>query len=208
MIGPAEINIKLPVGGLGRAASPPTGSGAEPWEPNAFQQKYNENGFKLLTIGGEQACCRTVALLYTPKSDCVVSAVKTKLRPARLLVRQKPDQPDRLLRPWSIYLSIYLSIPDRGTIVGWVFSPTRQLVRFLIWMCLSFKILNLFGMLSPWGSSNYRPSAPFLHEVASHVKNCHFGNYYYYLYLSIYLSIYPYNIAECGKLSHLDMLVY
>ena len=99
MIGLAEINIKLPVGGLGRAASPPTGSGAEPWEPNAFQQKYNENGFKLLTIGGEQACCRTVALLYTPKSDCVVSAVKTKLRPARLLVRQKPDQPDRLLRP-------------------------------------------------------------------------------------------------------------
>ena len=76
MIGPAEINMKLPVGGLGRAASPPAGSGAEPREPNAFQQKYNENGFKLLTIGGEQACCRTVALLYTPKSDCVVSAVK------------------------------------------------------------------------------------------------------------------------------------
>ena len=74
MIGPAEINMKLPVGGLGRAASPPAGSGAEPREPNAFQQKYNENGFKLLTIGGEQACCRTVALLYTPKSDCVVSA--------------------------------------------------------------------------------------------------------------------------------------
>ena len=75
MIGPAEINTKLPFGGMGRAASPPAGSGAEPREPNAFQQKYNENGFKLLTIGGEQACCRTVALLYTPKSDCVVSAV-------------------------------------------------------------------------------------------------------------------------------------
>ena len=44
-------------------------------------------------------------------------------------------------------------------------------------MCLSFKILNLFGILS--GSSNYRPSAPFLYEVASHVKNCHFGDYYY-----------------------------
>ena len=28
MIGPAEINTKLPVGGLGRAASPPAGSGA------------------------------------------------------------------------------------------------------------------------------------------------------------------------------------
>ena len=27
------------------------------------------------------------------------SAVKQKLRPARLLVRPKPDQPDRLLRP-------------------------------------------------------------------------------------------------------------
>ena len=49
---------------------------------------------------------------------------------------------------------------------------------FLIWICLSFKILNLFGMLSSWGSSNYRPSAPFLYEVASHVKNCHFGDYY------------------------------
>ena len=47
-------------------------------------------------------------------------------------------------------------------------------------MCLSFKFLNLFGMLSSWGSSNYRPSAPFLYEVASHVKNCHFGDYYYY----------------------------
>ena len=99
MIGPAEISMKLPVGGLGRAACPPAGSGAEPREPNAFQQKYNENDFKLLTIGGEQACCRTIALLYTPKSDCVVSAVKTKLRPARLLVRPKPDQPGRLLRP-------------------------------------------------------------------------------------------------------------
>ena len=37
-------------------------------------------------------------------------------------------------------------------------------------------------MLSSWGSSNYRPSAPFLYEVASHVKNCHFGDYYYYYY--------------------------
>ena len=105
MIGPAEINTKLPVGGLGHAASPPAGSGAEPREPNAFQQKYNENGFKLLTIGGEQACCRTVALLYTPKSDCVVSAVKKKLRLARLLVRPKPHQPDRLLRPCVISFS-------------------------------------------------------------------------------------------------------
>ena len=32
-----------------------------------------------------------------------------------------------------------------------------------------------------WGSSNYRPSAPFLYEVASHVKNCDLGDYYYYI---------------------------
>ena len=54
-------------------------------------------------------------------------------------------------------------------------------------MCLSFKILNLFGMLSPRGSSNCRPSAPFLYEVASHVKNCHFGDYYYYYIIIIYI---------------------
>ena len=50
---------------------------------------------------------------------------------------------------------------------------------FLIWTCLSFQILNLFRTLSSWGSGNYRPSAPFLYEVASHVKNCHSGHYYY-----------------------------
>ena len=48
---------------------------------------------------------------------------------------------------------------------------------FLIWTCLSFQILNLFRTLSSWGSGNYRPSAPFLYEVASHVKNCHSGHY-------------------------------
>ena len=41
------------------------------------------------------------------------------------------------------------------------------------------------------GSSNYRPSAPFLYEVASHVKNCHFGNYYYLLGVW-------YHISRCG----------
>ena len=30
------------------------------------------------------------------------------------------------------------------------------------------------GIFSPWGSSNYGPPAPFLYEVASHVKNCRF----------------------------------
>ena len=75
-------------------------------------------------------------------------------------------------------------IPDRGTIVGRVFSPTKQLVPFSHLNVPSFKILNLFGMLSTWGSSNYRPSAPFLYAVASHVKHCHFdfGEYYYYYF--------------------------
>ena len=52
------------------------------------------------------------------------------------------------------------SNPDRGNIVGWVFHPTRWLERFsLIWICLSFQILNLFRTLSSWGSINYKPSA-------------------------------------------------
>ena len=63
------------------------------------------------------------------------------------------------------------SIPDQRTTVGCLFSSTSN------WYgCLSFKIMNLFGILSPWGSSNYRPSAPFLCEVVSHVKSCHFGD--------------------------------
>ena len=114
MIGPAEINMKLPVGGLGRAASPPAGSVAEPREPNAFQQKYNENGFKLLTIGGEQACCRTVALLYTPKSDCVVSAVKTKITTGSIIGPAKtgptgPFATALRYRPHDASLSDFLS---------------------------------------------------------------------------------------------------
>ena len=32
------------------------------------------------------------------------------------------------------------------------------------------KFLILFRTLSSWGSNNYRPSTPFLYEVASHVK--------------------------------------
>ena len=63
------------------------------------------------------------------------------------------------------------SIPGRGNIVGWVFHPARWLARFsLIWICLSFQILNLFRTLSSWGSDNHRASAPLLYEVASHVK--------------------------------------
>ena len=37
-----------------------------------------------------------------------------------------------------------------------------------------------FRTLSSWGSGNYRPSAPLLYEVASHVKQLPFGHYYYY----------------------------
>ena len=33
-----------------------------------------------------------------------------------------------MLKPWR--REVVSSIPDRDTIVGWVFSPTRQLVRF------------------------------------------------------------------------------
>ena len=40
-----------------------------------------------------------------------------------------------------------------------------------IYVCMN---LNLFRTLSSWGSSNYRPSAPFLYEVASHVKKLPF----------------------------------
>ena len=50
------------------------------------------------------------------------------------------------------------------------------------------KILNLFRTLSSWGSGNYRPSAPLLYEVASHVKNCHSGHYYYYYSASVLCS--------------------
>ena len=93
-----------------------------------------------------------------------------------------------LAHVWSYCArDVVSSIPDRGNIVlvGWVFHPTRWLVRFsLIWTCLSFQILNLFRTLSSRGSGNYRPSAPLLYEVARHVKQLPFRplllNYYYY----------------------------
>ena len=91
------------------------------------------------------------------------------------------------LRAWDTLATMKLrrrevvsSIPVRGTIVG-VFSPTRQLIRFSHLNMPSFKILNLFRiLLSPWGSGNYRLPAPFLYEVASHVKKLPFRRYYYY----------------------------
>ena len=66
-------------------------------------------------------------------------------------------------------------VPLWGNIVWWVFHPTRWLARFsLIWKCLSFKILNILRTLSSWASDHYRPSAPLLYEVASHVKQLPF----------------------------------
>ena len=54
-------------------------------------------------------------------------------------------------------------------------DQARWLARFsLIWICLSFQILNLFRTLCSWGSINYRPSAPLLYEVASHVQKLPF----------------------------------
>ena len=77
---------------------------------------------------------------------------------------------------WSYGVrEVMSSIPDRGNIVGRVFHPTRWPARFsLIWTCISFQILNLFRTLSSRGSGNYRPSAPLLYEVASHVKQLPF----------------------------------
>ena len=66
-------------------------------------------------------------------------------------------------RPWHYSRMSFLSNQATGT----VFSSE---------LCLSFIILNIFGILFSWGSSNHRPPAPFLCEVASHVKNCHFGD--------------------------------
>ena len=118
-----------------------------------------------------------------------------------LLLSQPPPWPSgegcgHLDHVWSYGVrEVMSSILDRGNIVGLVFhqnrfirsyyrprrplvavaEATRWLVRFsLIWTCLSFQILNLFRTLSSWGSGNYRPSAPLLYEVASHVKQLTF----------------------------------
>ena len=55
------------------------------------------------------------------------------------------------------------SIPGRGTIVGRVFSPTRQLVRFSHLKMPSFQNSEFIWNVVLMGSSNYRPSAPFRH---------------------------------------------
>ena len=54
-------------------------------------------------------------------------------------------------------------------------------------MCPSFEILNSFGTFSSWESGKLQAIRAFpLYEVASHVKNCHFGDCYYYYYYYYY----------------------
>ena len=67
------------------------------------------------------------------------------------------------------------SIPDRGNLVGYVFFiRPRWLVRFSSSKhAFPSKFWN-YLTLSSWGSGNYRPSAPLLYEVASHVKQLPF----------------------------------
>ena len=81
---------------------------------------------------------------------------------------------------------------------SWVRTPTgaRDRMSFsseqvtatfslIIWFWMNsqynrpFQILNLFRTLSSSGSINYRPSAPLFYEVASHVKNCHSGQFFF-----------------------------
>jgi len=80
-----------------------------------------------------------------------------------------------------------------GTIVG-VFHPARQLARF--------SPPNMPYIL------NYRPYVSPSFEVASHVKNCHFGDFYYY-YVKYAFFIYLFsqlvlhlNIENCIKFVH------
>ena len=56
---------------------------------------------------------------------------------------------------------------DRGNIVGWVFHPTRWLVRF---SHLNMPFLQNSEFNTVLVNSNYRPSAPILYQVASYVK--------------------------------------
>ena len=67
---------------------------------------------------------------------------------------------------------------------------------FLIWTCLSIQILNLFRTLSSWGSGNYRPTAPLLYEVASHVKKLPFRPLLLLLSMPQYTDTTPSNICD------------
>ena len=50
--------------------------------------------------------------------------------------------------------------------------------------CVFSQLLNYFIILSSWGSIKLQAicAIPLYYEVASHVKNCHFGRYYYLYY--------------------------
>ena len=62
---------------------------------------------------------------------------------------------------------------DNCTIVGGVFHPTRQLARI---SPPKMQFINLFRISLHGEAVNYRPFASPSFEVASHVKNCHFGH--------------------------------
>ena len=76
-------------------------------------------------------------------------------------------------------LEIAGSCLSHGTIIGGVFHPTRQLAGFSP-PNMPY-ILNLIRISLRGEAVNYRPFASSSFEVASHVKNCHFGDYYYYI---------------------------
>jgi len=72
----------------------------------------------------------------------------------------------------------------RGTIVRGAFHPAKQLARFS--PPNMSHILNLFRIsLCGEAAIKYRLHASPPFEVASHIKNCHFGHiilYYYYMW--------------------------
>ena len=81
--------------------------------------------------------------------------------------------------------------PRPGQYSRMSFSPDQVTGTVFSHLKMPFQILNLFRTLSSWGRGNYRPSAPLLYEVASHVKQqyCHSGHYYLsvaYLFCSVY----------------------
>ena len=77
---------------------------------------------------------------------------------------------------WSYGVrEVVSSIPDRGNIVGWVFHPDQVTGKvFSSEHAFPSKFWIYLEHCPRVGSSNYRPSAPFLYEVASHVKKLPF----------------------------------
>jgi len=84
------------------------------------------------------------------------------------------------------FFSAMVILCGSGTIVGGVFYSARQLSRF---SPLNMQyILNLFRISLHGEAINYRPYASPSFDVASHIKNWHFG-YYYNIYIYIYIYI-------------------